>query len=221
MDILSTRLFIFAISGFVLLLAIGGAIGFALYRRKRWLGSSAEVAAALGLEKRVQLKQMWWYEGKWKDGRSFGFSPIGMRRRNYSFLHERTVTRYDPAVRIIIELLVAEPLGVELVRHIKWETKRPLDNFEAAFNAENGDKLMPNVKVALLDFVRQQPCTLWLADRATISDRVITSSEIMQGTTAVLLFEYETANPETEEVCQHVASLVTLANILESPVASA
>lgn len=198
------------------MLAVGGPVAYVFYRNRQRLAGSEAVAEALGLEKVIQLKQMWWYEGRWEDGRLIGMMPIGIKRRGYSFLQERTTTSYDSAVRIVIELLVAEPLGVEVARHINWAGKRGFASFEEAFNAENGDRLSAAAQDALLDFVQVQPCTLWLSDRATVSDRVITDPQIMAEATSILLFEYETNNPEPADVREKTAALVALANILEA-----
>ncbi|MEM7118388.1 MAG: hypothetical protein AAF614_38550 [Chloroflexota bacterium] len=209
-------IFLFGLLFCLPLVAIGGSIGFVMYRKQQRLARSEAVAQALGLEKVVQLKQMWWYEGKWKDGRSIGFVPIGQKRRSYSYQQSQTRTRYDSAVRIIIELLVDKPLGFEVARHAKWAGKRPLDSFETAFNAENGEKLTPIMQQALLDFVQLNPGTLWVADRATISDRIITSPEIMQGATAILLYEYKATNPEPDAIRQKTEALIALAQAFEN-----
>ena len=72
------------------------------------------------------------------------------------------------------------------------------------------------MKEALLDFVRLNPGTLWLADRATISPRLITSPEIMQDTTAVLLYEYKATNPEVDMIKAKMVELADLARALEN-----
>lgn len=197
-------------------LIIGIPIAYVARRNKQRRAGSEAVAAALGLEKVAQVKQMWWYQGAWENGRRLALIPIVIPKRSYSVLHDRKVTQYDSGVCLVIELLVDAPLDVEVIRHIKWSDKdRSLDAFDSAFNAENGSKLTGTMQQALLDFARRHPGTLWLRNRADMPLEIFEPPDVMAGAPVILLHEYRAKDPETETVRAKTADLAAVARTLE------
>lgn len=197
-------------------LAIGVPIAYVMHRNKQRGAGSEAVAAALGLERVAKVKKMWWYQGTWEDGRRLALVPVVIRQRGgYSDTHNRSVTSYKSAVRLVIELLLDEPLDVEVLRHVNWSRRRrSLHSFDTAFNAENGSKLTGAMRQALLDFARRHPGTLWLRDRDA-SPQIVEPSSVMAGSNVILLHEYRAKNPETETVRAKTAALVAVARTLE------
>ncbi|MEM7118389.1 MAG: hypothetical protein AAF614_38555 [Chloroflexota bacterium] len=196
-------------------------VGFYLWRHQQQRTAGIEeTAAALGLEKKIQIpgrlphQQWWWYEGVWEDGRSFGFMPIGIQRANTDYI-KRTATHFDPAMRLIVEVKVPKPLGVKVMRNINWGEKRPLDSFDSAFDVKNGEAVAPITQEALLNFIRQHSGTFLLSDRTDILDKTLNSLQIMEGKTAVLLHEYEVTTPDVETMRQKIEALVVLAQRIE------
>ena len=201
-------------------LALAGVVFYLWRHQQQRTTGFEEVAAELGLEKQIEIpgrwshQQWWWYQGVWKDGRSFGFMPIGIQRANTNYL-KRTATHFDPAIRLIVEVKVAKPVGVKVMRNINWAEKRPLDSFDSAFDTKNGDALTPAMQDVLLNFVRQHPGTFLLSDRTAVLDKTLNSLQIMEGKTAVLLHEYEVTTPNVETVRQKIEALVALAQRIE------
>lgn len=211
---------LFVIACCITPLGLAGAL-YLIWRRWQQRTQSIEAtAAALGLEKRLKIpgrlphQQWWWYEGVWEDGRSVGLLPVGILRVNRQH-YERPATRRDPALRLIVEVKVSKPLGVKVMRNMDWGEKRPLDSFESAFDVRNGEKLTPVAQEALLNFLKEQHGTFLLSDRAAVLDRIITSHNLMEETTAVLLHEYEVTILDIETVKAKVASMVALARLFE------
>lgn len=197
-------------------LAIGGPVGFVLYRNKQRREASEAIAQALFLQPTVKAKQMQWFEGRLGNGRSIAYLPIIFKRSYYNHEGIRRGSHVS-AARVIVEVKRERPLGLNIFRHENWSAKRaPLDSFETAFNAENGSKLTSSQQAALLSFAQRNPgCTLWLGDRAGASTDVFNAPEVMAGATSFLLFEYQVVNPTPEEVQQKTAELSQLAQLFD------
>lgn len=197
-------------------LAIGGPIGFVMYRNKQRREGSEAIAQALFLQPTAKAKQMQWYEGRLGDGRFIAYLPI-IFKRSYNDHQGRRRSSHVSAARLIVEVERERPLGLNVFRHENWSKKRaPLDSFETAFDANNGSKLTSNQQIALLIFAQQNPgCTLWLGDRQGASTDVFNAPEVMAGATSFLLFEYKVVNPSPEEVQEKTAELSQLAQLFD------
>ena len=198
------------------LLAIGGPVGFVLYRNKQRREASEAIARMLNLQPTAKAKQMQWYEGQLGNGRLIAYLPIIFRRKYYD--HEgRRRGSHVSAARVIVEVKRERPLDLNIFRHENWSRKRaPLDSFETAFNAKNGSKLTSSQQAALLDFAQQNPdCTIWLGDLTGASTDVFNAPEVMAGVTSFLLYEYQVVNPKPEEIQLKTAELSQLAQLFD------
>ena len=196
-------------------LAIGGPIGFVLYRNKQRREGSLAIANALGLQPTAKAKQMQWYEGKLGNGRLAAYLPIIFKRSYYDHEGRRRGT-HRSAARLVVEVKRKRPLEANIFRHEKWsEKKASLSSFETAFVAKNGAKLTSSQQAALLAFAQQNPGTLWLGDRAGASTDVFNAPEVLAGATSFLLHEYQVVNPSPEEVQVKTAELSQLAQLFD------
>ncbi|VAW36644.1 hypothetical protein MNBD_CHLOROFLEXI01-5060 [hydrothermal vent metagenome] len=138
-------------------LAIGGTVGWLLYRNKQRKEGRAAIAAALNLQPTAKFKQMQWYEGRLDNGRLFAYIPIVFQRDIYVTGDGRRHNAHDSAARLVVEIKRERPLNVNITRHQKWSTKkRPLHSFETAFSETNGSKLTCSQSVK----VRQIPSSM-------------------------------------------------------------
>lgn len=212
-DFLST-IFIIGFACCLPVLAVGGPVGWVLYRNKQRKEGSAAIAAALNLQPTAKAKQMQWYEGRLANGRLFAYLPIIFRRNFY--MDGRRRSAHDSAARLIVEVKRERPLNVNIMRHQKWSSKkRPLDSFETAFSATNGNKLTNSQQQALLSFVQQNRGTLWLSDREGAATTVFNTPEVMADATTFLLHEYKVVNPTPDEIREKTAVLSQLASLFE------
>lgn len=196
-------------------LAITAPVAYVLWRQKQRSAGSEAVAAALGLTQTAKVKQMWWYQGDWEDGRRLALIPIIFPKWDYNSVSGQRQRKHDAGVCLVVELLLDAPLPLEVVRHINWTKKRPPDSFESAFNAENGEKLTPGMQQALLDFVQRHPGTLWLRRRAEMPLEIFEPPEVMAGASMILLHEYLAQNPAPDEVRAKTADLAAVARAIE------
>ncbi len=197
-------------------LAIGGPVGFVLYRNKQRREGSAAIASALMLQPTAKAKQMQWYEGRLADGRLLAYIPIIFQRSTYN--HEGIRRgRHVSAARLVVEVKREQPLNADIFRHEAWSQKKaPMGSFETAFVAQNGEKLTGSQQAALLAFIQQNPgTTLWLGDREGASTDVFNAPEVMTGATSFLLHEYQVANPTPEEIRAKTAELSRLASLFD------
>ena len=197
-------------------LAIGGPVGYVLYRNKQRREGSVAIAEVLNLQPTAKAKQMQWYEGQLENGRLIAYLPIIFRRKYYD--HEgRRRGSHVSAARVIVEVKRERPLAFNAFRHENWSAKKaPLDSFETAFAAKSGSKLTIGQQAALLAFAQQNPdSTLWLDNREGASTDVFNAPEVMAGVTSFLLHEYQVVNPSPEEIQAKTAELSQLARLFD------
>ncbi|WP_420629539.1 hypothetical protein [Candidatus Leptofilum sp.] len=196
-------------------LAIGGPIGFVMYRNKQRREGSEAIAQALFLQPTAKAKQMQWYEGRLSNGRLIAYIPIIFHRHYYNEGRRRRT--HVSAARLVIEVKRERPLDLNIFRHENWSKKRaPLDSFDTAFNAKNASKLTSSQQAALFAFAEQNPgCTIWLGDREGASTDVFNAPEVMAGATSFLLYEYKVVNPSPDEIQAKTAELSQLAQLFD------
>ena len=201
------------------LLAVAFAVGFIVYRNRQRREGLETVAAALGMEKVAQVKQMWWYQRPLADGRRLAMIPVIIpgKRTNISGEYGKGIRRYDGALCMVLELHGDAFADVEVVRHEIWSAQeRSLDSFETAFDTQNAAILSVAAQQALLDFARRHPGALWLHHRARTPLQILQTDAVLAGAGMILLHEYRTPAAETEIVRAKTADLLEVARVIES-----
>jgi hypothetical protein len=166
--------------GLSLLLALAAGVGaavWALSRASKTRNASISLAQQLGWQPITpgRAPADTWYGGVAHD-RRVAIKVVALRNVLAS-----DGARRSPYLRIAMEVLVAEPLGVMAFRRVGDPSS--LHRFEEAFSTENASRIGPQARKAMIDFVargyptglqgtsyRSSPGTrnLWLKDRARI-----------------------------------------------------
>lgn len=166
--------------GLSLLLALAagvGAVVWAISRASKTRNASISLAQQLGWQPITpgRAPADTWYGGVAHD-RRVAIKVVALRNASAT-----DGPRHSPYLRMVMELLVTEPLGVMAFRRIGDTSS--LHRFEEAFSLENGSRVGPASRQAMIDFIargyptglqgttyRSSPGTrnLWLKDRARI-----------------------------------------------------
>lgn len=151
--------------GLVILLLIGW---YYLYRKPRDQGAPHRLGQEMGLQQinEGRGKVPAWYGGRHKD-HDIGVTYANLRYGNYGPRSSRTVEEVRLSLRLAIALNVARPQDIIAYFHHgrPFEPGEEPQNFEAAFDRRNTDRLSTESRDALLHFT-QNYGGLRLRDRA-------------------------------------------------------
>ncbi len=135
--------------------------------------------------------------------------------------------RLQRHLRIVMELMLREPLGAMALRSTRDLSS--LHRFEEAFSAKNAERLGPEARKAMMDFVgkgyptgvrgttyRSEPGTrnLWLIDRAAIPEGQF-DAPVLPDTSTVLIHDHPDLNLTPDEFGALLFEMASIAYALE------
>lgn len=220
-------LFLALLCAVPLLLAVAGLIWQVVYAL-RAPQSARRLAEPLGLQPLNQAGRQLdiWYGGNYH-GRSIATRPLGNAYRYYALDRSRTGVRF--ALRIVMALQPAVPLGVVVHHGSGRAASRDPMRFEDVFEADNDGRLSPAVQAAMLDFVQKGYPTgitgvtlriskgtrnLRLCDRATAPAELI-RPEILPAAAMILVHDHPDVTISADSLRALLDDLAVVAGAIE------
>ena len=187
-----------------------------LYRKPRDQGAPHRLGQELGLQQlnEGRGKVPSWYGGRYGD-HDIGVTFANLRYGNYGPRASRTVQEVRLSLRLAIALNVAEPQDiVAYFNHGRsYEPGKEPEDFEAAFDRRNTDRLSPESRGALLHFT-QNYGGLRLRDRATAPADLF-AAEALPDAQVVLVHDRPGYKQTAPQIYELLDALLEVAKPLE------
>lgn len=204
--------------------AVAGAVVWAILHAGKTRNASLSIAQQLGWQPITPNRAPadTWYGGVAHDRRA-AIKVVALPNRAAS-----DGVRRSAYLRIVMELLVAEPLGAMAFRRVGDTSS--LHRFEEAFSLENAARFGPEARKAMIDFVargyptglqgvtyRSSPGTrnLWLKDRARVEAGPLDPA-VLPDSKTVLVHDYPDPALHPDAFGKLLYEMAMVAWVLES-----